>query len=108
MTQANAPIVGGKYNWIGQPERLVYLGRQGSWYQYAKVESPTEVWCEVQTYDLHRLESSEFTYDPDLRFANSIGLTPRMKELQRVQMQQHDRWLAERKKADDTEGGSCD
>lgn len=48
--------VGGKYRWIGQPERLVYLGHNwsgnGYWHQFAKVESPDEVWCEVLSSDL--------------------------------------------------------
>ena len=37
--------VGGKYNWKGQPERLIYLGMQqfwddGRWYQFALVDEP--------------------------------------------------------------------
>jgi hypothetical protein len=38
----------GKYNFKNQPERLVYLGKNfsgnGYWHQFAKVESPCEVW----------------------------------------------------------------
>lgn len=51
--------IGGKYNWIGQPERLIYMGKKGSWHQFAKVSSPYMVWCEVLTEDLHRLEETK-------------------------------------------------
>lgn len=56
-------IIGGKYNWKQQLERLVYLGRNwsgnGYWHQFALVESPTEVWCEVTDADLNMLEKTE-------------------------------------------------
>lgn len=56
--------VGGRYNWIGQRERLIYLGvkhypRNGLWHQFALVDKPTEVWCEVPTADLNRFEVSQ-------------------------------------------------
>lgn len=55
-------IIGGKYNWKHQKERLVYLGHNwsgnGYWHQFAKVESPDVVWCEVVTSDLHMLEET--------------------------------------------------
>ena len=52
---------GGKYNWQGQPERLVYMGREhyrgnGFWHQFAKTDSPTVVWCEVREADLEMFE----------------------------------------------------
>lgn len=54
--------VGRKYNWKNQPERLVYLGlcepRNGRWHQFAKVETPTEVWCEILDSDLHNIEET--------------------------------------------------
>ncbi len=54
--------IGGKYNWIGQSERLIFLGRYYSvnryWNQFAKVESPSEVWCEVLDIDLHMIEET--------------------------------------------------
>ena len=60
MTQSNELIKGEKYNWIGQPERLVYLGNNrsgnGHWHQFAKVESPDEVWCECLDSDLRGIE----------------------------------------------------
>ena len=50
--------VGDKYNWKNQPERLVYVGTYGMWYQFAKVENPAKVWCEVLERDLHMLEET--------------------------------------------------
>ena len=56
-------IIGNRYNWKNQPERLVYIGmcapRNGQWHQFAKVESPHVVWCEVHPTDLHMLEETE-------------------------------------------------
>lgn len=48
-----------KYNWIGQKERLVYLGKEGVWHQFALVEEPWKVWCEVLEQDLNMLEESK-------------------------------------------------
>lgn len=52
--------VGGRYNWKGQPERLIYLGNNlsgnGYWHQFSRVEQPYRVWCEVLTSDLSGLE----------------------------------------------------
>jgi len=54
---------GGKYNWINQPERLIYLGHNfhgnGYWHQFALVESPFKVWCEVQDSDLESFEETK-------------------------------------------------
>ncbi len=52
-------VVGNKYNWKNQPERLVYLGLAGKWHQFAKVDSPDVVWCEVQTADLQHFEETK-------------------------------------------------
>ena len=56
-------VIGDRYNWKNQPERLVYIGmcepRNGPWHQFAKVESPDEVWCEVLRSDLHMLEETD-------------------------------------------------
>lgn len=49
-------IVGKKYRWIGQKETLIYLGFKGVWHQFAKVEAPEVVWCEVLDRDLTMLE----------------------------------------------------
>ena len=55
-------LIGGHYNWQGQPERLVYLGRnfsgRGYWHQFALVEQPHLVWSEVLDSELHMLEVS--------------------------------------------------
>ena len=51
--------IGGKYNWIGQPARLVYQGKKGLWHQFAKVSTPFITWCEVRDEDLHMLEETE-------------------------------------------------
>jgi len=57
--------VGSKYNWINQLERLVYLGENfssnGYWHQFAKVESPETVWCEVLDSDLEMIEETKNT-----------------------------------------------
>lgn len=54
--------IGGKYNWKHQSERLIYLGHNfsgnGFWHQFAKVESPDVVWCEVISNDLHMIEET--------------------------------------------------
>jgi hypothetical protein len=55
-------VVGGRYNWKGQPERLTYMGtnRDGSglWHQFAKFDAPGEVWCEVRPTELHNFEAT--------------------------------------------------
>jgi hypothetical protein len=55
-------VKGGRYNWRGQPERLVYLGRNwsgnGYWHQFKKIGDPGRVWCEVLDTDLHMLEAT--------------------------------------------------
>lgn len=51
--------IGGKYNWKGQPERLVYLGRERGWHQFAKVDEPRNIWSEVLGEDLHMLEETQ-------------------------------------------------
>lgn len=90
-----SPTVGDRYNWKNQPERLVYMGlchpRNGVWHQFAKVESPEVVWCEVLTSDLHMLEPTpqETLYSGDTRQpkpiivigGNSYTLPPGVKEL---------------------------
>lgn len=55
--------IGGRYNWIGQAERLIYLGKHfssnGRWHQFAKVEAPDVVWCEVVEADLSMFEETK-------------------------------------------------
>lgn len=50
--------IGGKYNWKGQPDRLIYIGKAGSWHQFKKIGDPREVWCEVLTEDLQSIEET--------------------------------------------------
>lgn len=56
-------VLGKNYNWKYQPERLVYLGQEGPWYQFALVENPGEVWCEVLDADLKGIEETEVKDD---------------------------------------------
>lgn len=51
--------IGSKYNWKDQPERLIYIGKEGSWHQFNKIGDPREVWCEVLDCDLHMLEETK-------------------------------------------------
>lgn len=55
-------VIGGRYNWKHQPERLVYIGRNwsgnGYWHQFEKVDAPGRVWCEVLDSDLQMLEET--------------------------------------------------
>lgn len=50
---------GGRYNWRNQPERLIYVGKRGSWHRFKKIGDPREVWCEVLDEDLRMLEETE-------------------------------------------------
>lgn len=56
-------VKGNRYNWKGQPERLIYLGDNfsgnGYWHQFALVTNPTKVWCEVQGYQLESFEETK-------------------------------------------------
>lgn len=56
-------VIGGRYNWKYQPERLIYLGYNwsgnGRWHQFALVENPNKVWCEVQPSDLSMFEETK-------------------------------------------------
>lgn len=55
--------IGDKYNWINQPERLVYLGynfsSNGRWHQFAEVAAPEKVWCECLKSDLINIEKTK-------------------------------------------------
>ena len=59
MNDALEPVIGGRYNWKGQPERLIYLGKQGAWHQFKKIGDHREVWCEVLSATLHMLEETK-------------------------------------------------
>ena len=55
--------IGEKYNWIDQPERLVYIGKNwsgnGYWHQFEKIGEPGVVWCEVLDDQLCSFEVSK-------------------------------------------------
>jgi hypothetical protein len=67
MTHKDQLVVGGRYNWKDQPERLVYLGKHQDhpqcrgWFQFAKIEEPEKVWCEVREEDLASFEETQKT-----------------------------------------------
>ena len=52
--------IGGRYNFTGQSEQLIYLGNNwsgnGYWHQFAKVDDPGKVWAEIQTSELDLIE----------------------------------------------------
>lgn len=56
--------VGARYNWVGQLERLAYMGSRHytgdsrRWHQFEKVDNPGAVWCEVLGSDLGLLEET--------------------------------------------------
>jgi hypothetical protein len=56
-------LIGGRYNWKGQPEHLVYMGYNwsgnGFWHQFALVNDPEVVWCEVLPTDTDSFEKSK-------------------------------------------------
>ena len=61
-------VRGKKYNWKNQPERLVYLGVSGRWHQFALVDEPDNVWCQLFQQDLHMLEETV----PDMVFEINV------------------------------------
>ena len=59
--------VGGRYNWRGQPDRLIYVGEKlypgdrRTWHQFSKIGDPRPVWCEVLASDLQSFEKTQET-----------------------------------------------
>lgn len=51
----------GRYNWIGETDRLVYLGKRGVWHQFRKIVDALPVWCEVLDEHLNQLEETALT-----------------------------------------------
>jgi hypothetical protein len=50
----------GKYNWKhAQEDKLIYVGREGAWYQFKKIDDPRPIWCEVLAQDIHMLEETK-------------------------------------------------
>lgn len=56
----NEMIVGEKYNFMYQPERLKYIGMEGCWHQFEKVDKQG-VWAELLETDLAMIERTEKT-----------------------------------------------
>lgn len=57
MVNASNIEVGEKYKWKHQEERLIYLGKQGLWHQFALVEELNNVWSEVLDDELRFFET---------------------------------------------------
>lgn len=55
-------IVGGKYNFTNQNERLVYIGKNfsenGYWHQF-EIVGTQGVWCEILDSDLSMIEATK-------------------------------------------------
>ena len=76
---------GGRYNWKGQPERLIYMGTKHypgdrrTWHQFALVDKPDDCWCEVLDSDLSGFEETKPDEDPQKkndelwRLGRSVG-----------------------------------
>jgi hypothetical protein len=56
-------VIGEKYNFKHQSERLIYIGKNfsgnGYWHQFAKTEEPDIVWSEMLDSDLHMIERTQ-------------------------------------------------
>ena len=56
-------VIGGKYNWVNQSEKLIYIGYNysgnGLWHQFEKISEPGVIWCEVLPYDLRMIEETK-------------------------------------------------
>lgn len=63
MTAPRKLIVGGRYNWINQPDRLIYLGHNwsgnGYWHQFKKIDDSRPVWCEITDAELPMIEETK-------------------------------------------------
>ena len=63
--QAITPLKDRHYNWIGRPERMVYMGTtrypgdHRIWHQFAKVTTPNVCWSEILTAELVMLEETK-------------------------------------------------
>jgi hypothetical protein len=63
LTKENLKF-GGRYNWKGQDERLIYVGThvypgdRRTWFQFEKIGEPGVVWSEVLESDLPSFEET--------------------------------------------------
>jgi hypothetical protein len=70
MLTAQALKIGARYNWKGQPERLVYIGSRfypgdrRCWHQFAKTDDTDTVWSEVLGSDLSHFEETTTQGEP--------------------------------------------
>lgn len=48
-------VIGNIYKWKHDSNRLIYIGKQGSWNQFS-LENANEIYCEVLDSDLHLME----------------------------------------------------
>ena len=51
-------VRGATYNWRFQEDKLIYLGKNGPWHRFSKVEDPRRVWCEVMDEGICLLEET--------------------------------------------------
>jgi len=65
--------IGGFYNWKNQQERLIYLGVNGCWHQFCKIDDPRQVWCEVLDRDLSMFEETA-AVDPILASGEQVQI----------------------------------
>lgn len=59
-------VIGGRYNFVHQKERIAYIGACGRWHQFAKIDSDGNycdflVWCEILDSDLSMIEETKVT-----------------------------------------------
>lgn len=52
-------IIGEKYNFKYQPERLIYVGTYGPWHQFKKIGDSRPVWAELLDSDLGMIEETK-------------------------------------------------
>lgn len=56
-------VINARYNWKNQQERLIYKGLEKGWHQFAKIDAPDVVWCEVLESDVKMLEETQCDHD---------------------------------------------
>lgn len=95
---------GGRYNWRGQPDRLIYLRRtMYGWHQFEKVGDPRPVWCEVRDEDLSCFEETVDEPAPvkaralEARFARSPPPRPGTAAALHMEIAAHNAAVDERK-----------
>lgn len=56
MVSESSLTIGGYYNFIGQDDVLVFVGKYGLWNQFELFDEPGEIWCEILNVDLPLIE----------------------------------------------------